>query len=116
MPQNSDNFVPVKWTFWFYSFGFQVTDVVIAEQSDFVASFSSLDQILKVWSVAEKGLEIFQIKLKVRVEQMHFSADSRHLVVLGRKPSGRKKVLLFMVKPASCVRRKTSDDRTGAKL
>ena len=82
-----------------------MTDVVIAEQSDFVASFSELEQILKVWSVAEKGREIFQIKLKVRVEQMHFSADSQYLVVLGRKPSGRKKVLLFMVKPASCDRK-----------
>ena len=50
----------------FHSFGLQVTDVVIAEQSDFVASFSALEQTLKVWSVAEKGREIFQIKLKVR--------------------------------------------------
>ena len=76
----------------------QVTQVTIAEQSDYVASFSSQDHILKVWSIVDKGREIFQIKLKVRVEQMHFSPNSGHLVVLGRKPSGRKKVLLFLVK------------------
>ena len=78
----------------YISVSLQVHIVRVSPNSQLVVSVSA-DTVLKCWSVAEKGKEIFSLKLNMNVIGIQFDPSGKYVAVLGRQTNGTNKIALF---------------------